>query len=66
MFLPQAGRAWEVGKAFPPPSATFPELKKYRLTKKRVFSASHSYNSSYLTVFHISVDKSPRGPTHIF
>lgn len=28
MFLPQAGRAWEVGKAFPPPSATFPELKK--------------------------------------
>ena len=28
MFLPQVGRAWEVGKAFPPPSATFPELKK--------------------------------------
>ena len=43
MFLPQAGRACEVGKAFPPPSATFPELKKYRLSKKRVFSASHSY-----------------------
>ena len=58
MFLPQAGRAWEVGKAFPSPSVTFPELKKYRLTKKRVFSASHSYNSSYSTMFHISVDKS--------
>ena len=58
MFLPQAGRAWEVGKAFPPPSVTFPELKKYRLTKKRVFSASHSYNSSYSAMFHISVDKS--------
>ena len=58
MFLPQAGRAWEVGKASPLLPPLFLNLKNTDSLRRESSQPPHSYNSSYSTMFHISFNKS--------